>query len=278
MKRIGRFTLAEISYRKLLSALKTRFAELPHSIAWNFDSFAIENKNRLSKFKGIHAGKRCFILANGPSLARTNLDLLTNEYTFGLNRLYLNFATSSFRPTYYLAMNELILEQFASDIASLEMPKFLNWNCRSYYDPSDSSIHYIKSKIVINDSFEGDLTKPIVVGGTVTFVTLQLAYYMGFSKVIIIGLDHNYAEKGTPNQAVVRKETVDESHFHPNYFPQGMKWQLPDLVRSEIDYELARNHYSNNGREIMDATPSGKCQVFEKVEFQSLFSPSENTK
>lgn len=271
MAKIGRYSLSEISYQRIGSALRTRFSEIPHSIAWIFDPVARENRERIKQFKGIHAGKRCFILANGPSLARTNLDLLTNEYTFGLNRIYLSFANLRFRPTYYVTMNELILEQFSHDIVRLEMPKFLNWNRRSLFNIDITNTYYVKSKMVINDFFESDLTRPIVAGGTVTFVALQIAYYMGFSKVILVGLDHNYVEKGKPSKTVIRINDRDESHFHTDYFPKGSKWQLPDLLRSEIDYILALQHYQKSDREILDATLNGKCQVFTKVDYSSLF-------
>jgi len=271
MTKFSRYSFSELTFPRVASALRTRLAEGTHSIAWHFSPFAATNRERIERYKGIHTGKRCFVVANGPSLAKTKLEFLANEYTFGLNRVYLNFATSSFRPTYFVAVNELILEQFAGDIAKLEMPKFLNWNRRSYFDPAISKICYLKSKMVVNDSFESDLTKPIVVGGTVTFVTLQLAFYMGFDTVVLVGLDHRYVEKGIPSETVVRNENQDESHFHPNYFPKGVKWQLPDLRRSEIDFELARKKFAQDGRKILDATIDGNCQIFEKVDYLSLF-------
>lgn len=272
MKKIGRYSISDLSFKRILLALRVRIAELPHTYSWKFSRFAEENKKRIREIKDLHKGQRCFILANGPSLANTNLDLLKDEYSFGLNRIYLNFTNSDFRPTYYLAVNELILEQFSRDIAALSMPKFLNWNRRAFYDSSRDDITYIKSKMVINDSFETDLTKPLVVGGTVTFVALQLAFYMGFKQAILIGLDHKYVEKGIPSATETRIEKVDQSHFHPNYFPKGIKWQLPDLMRSEIDFSLAKIQYENAGREILDATPGGACPVFRRVEYSSLFT------
>ncbi|OGN75996.1 MAG: hypothetical protein A2X25_02195 [Chloroflexi bacterium GWB2_49_20] len=225
----------------------------------------------MSKYEGIHKGKRCFIVANGPSLNKMDLDLLKNEITFGLNRIYLNFDKSRFRPTYFVAVNELVLEQFARDISNLNMPKFINWNQRSYFPTRDPEIIYLKPKFVLNDVFECDLTRPFVFGGTVTFVTLQLAFYMGFHDVIIIGLDHSFVEKGIPNEKEIRSVEKDSSHFHPNYFPKGVKWQLPDLLRSELDYSIARSFYEKEGREILDATIGGKCKVFKKVDYDSLF-------
>jgi hypothetical protein len=271
MNSLNRFDLKEISLQRLFSAIRTRLNEIPHSLAWEFNSLAAVNKENIRKYRGIHTGKRCFIVANGPSLRKTDLTLLENEITFGLNRIYLLFEETSFRPTYYVAVNELILEQWAEDISQLDMPKFLNWNRRSYYGDPASSTTYIKSKMTIKDFFQYDLTRPTVVGATVTFVALQLAFYMGFQTVYLIGLDHNYKEKGIPSKTETRAPDQDESHFHANYFPKGYKWQLPDLLRSEIEFSISRQAFEGDGREVLDATIGGKCQIFKKTAYEDLF-------
>ena len=46
---------------------------------------------KLGALKDKHKGERCFIIGNGPSLKQTDLTKLKNEYTFGLNRIYLAF-------------------------------------------------------------------------------------------------------------------------------------------------------------------------------------------
>ena len=271
MTRFGRYNLSEISINRIVSALKSRAGEIPHTFSWKYSPSARENQERIKVYQGKHQGERCFIVANGPSLLKTNLDLLRNKYTFGMNRIYLHFNETSFRPTYYVAVNELVLEQFASEISQLDIPKFLNWNQRSYFDLHDPNCVFVKAKFVVSDSFQDNLTKPLAFGGTVTFVALQIAYYMGFQEVILVGLDHKYADKGLPNKTEKRIADHDESHFHPNYFPKGIKWQLPDLLRSEIAYEIARRAFENAGREIVDATVQGHCPVFKKIDYLSLF-------
>ncbi len=42
---------------------------------------------------------RCFIIGNGPSLKETNLDLLKEEVTFGVNSVFLIFPETDFRRT-----------------------------------------------------------------------------------------------------------------------------------------------------------------------------------
>jgi hypothetical protein len=271
MSQERRFDIANMSFKRVVTGLSTRVKEWPHSIAWNMSLRSKRNRVKILSFQNIHKNERCFIVANGPSLTKTNLDLLENEITFGLNRIYLNFDRSSFRPSYYVAINELVLEQYAAEILKLRMPKFINWNRRSFFPQNDPGIIFLKSKHVFSDSFQSDLTRPMVIGGTVTFATLQLAFYMGFSQVVLVGLDHSYNEKGIPNEKETRTQKIDQSHFHPDYFPKGSKWQLPDLSRSEIDYQIARCNFEKDGREILDATINGKCQIFKKVSFESLF-------
>ena len=53
-----------------------------------------------------------------------------------------------------------------------------------------------------------------------TYVALQVAFYLGFEQVILIGVDHNFATKGKPNTTVV-SQGDDPNHFNPAYFGKG---------------------------------------------------------
>lgn len=269
---MNRIAINEISYRRFLNAIVRRVQDLPHAIAWkSSSSFSETNKSRLAKFRNIHAKQRCFIMGNGPSLGNMDLSLLKNEVTFGLNRIYLLFDKISFTPTYYVCVNELVLEQFAHEIAKLEMQKFLNWNRRSFFDFNDSTTSFIRVSLSLMDGFNDSVAKPFYSGGTVTYVAIQLASFMGFSEIYLIGVDHSFVDKGTPNETETRNSDVDENHFVPDYFPKGVMWQLPDLLRSEIAYSTAKKEMEKQGGCILDATVGGKLTVFEKVKFKDLF-------
>jgi hypothetical protein len=107
-------------------------------------------------------------------------------------------------------------------------------------------------------------------GGTVTYTALQVAYYLGFEQVILVGVDHNYVTSGKPNATVV-SEGDDPNHFHPGYFGKGFRWQLPDLVQWEEAYRLARRTYEADGRQVIDATVGGKLRIFPRVDYDTLF-------
>jgi hypothetical protein len=93
---------------------------------------------------------------------------------------------------------------------------------------------------------------------------------MGFSQAILVGVDHNFVTKGTANQAII-SQGDDPNHFAPNYFGKGFKWQLPDLAGSERAYILAREAYSQAGRQVVDATVGGKLTIFPKINYEDLF-------
>jgi len=101
-------------------------------------------------------------------------------------------------------------------------------------------------------------------GHTVTFVAMQLAFHMGFDSVALIGCDHDFSAKGPPNQTVVSSEK-DDSHFDSNYFAGGMKWQLPDLVQSELSYALAKEVYEAFDRKIFNATEGGQLELLPRI-------------
>lgn len=266
-----RYRREEISLPRLAAGLSRRLVDIPHSLAWKFSRAAAGNRNRLRAFHNAHRGKRCVIIANGPSLAQVDLSPLRNEFTIGMNRIYLHFPKVGFETSYYVSINELVISQFKHEISMLKMPKFLNWNQRSLFLASVRGSTYLKMSMNIGDKFSNDISRSISSGGTATFVALQLAYYMGFNEVVLIGLDHRFASSGTPNIVQKRDASQDEDHFHPNYFPPGSCWQLPDLRRSELAYAKAREAFENDERQILDATINGACTVFEKIEYKKLF-------
>ena len=216
-----------------------------------------------------YVGDRCFIIGNGPSLRKTDLTKLKGEFTFGLNWIYLIFSELGFTTSCLVSVNDLVLEQCAGEIKSLDLPKYLTWRSRRWFSDDPQAI-FLDTDFTGLEDFSRFASSRIFEGFTVTYVALQLAFHMGFSEVILIGVDHNFVTQGPANQAVVSLGD-DPNHFSPNYFGAGFKWQLPDLDGSERAYRLARDAYEKSGRRVLDATVGGKLTVFPKVDYNSLF-------
>ncbi len=105
-----------------------------------------------------------------------------------------------------------------------------------------------------------------------TYTAMQIAYYLGFQRIILVGVDHSFkTTKGEPGSPVV-SQGDDPNHFDPQYFGKGFRWLLPDLEMSELAYRIAKYQFERANREIVDATIGGKLQVFRKVDYRSLFT------
>ncbi len=227
------------------------------------------SQREIAGYRGLHQGKRCFIIGTGPSLRQTDLSHLEGEVTFGLNRIYLLFPELGFPTTYLVSVNELVLEQCAAEMQALKLPKFITWRARKWFQQDPNAL-FLDTDFTGPENFAADATGRIFEGFTVTYVALQLAFYMGFEQAILIGVDHNFVTKGTPN-AQVTSAGDDPNHFAPGYFGKGFRWQLPDLDGSERAYCLARQAYQQAGRQVLDATVGGKLTIFPKVDYLSLF-------
>lgn len=227
-----------------------------------------ESIHRLAALKDAHRGQRCFIIGNGPSLKRTDLFLLRDEFTFGMNRIYLIFPKIGFKTTYFLSVNSLVIEQCAQDIRALPIPKFLSWRSRELIQP-DGDMVFLHTTYS-GPKFAHDARGRLWEGATVTYIALQLAFHIGFEQVVLIGVDHSFSTKGKPNSTVV-SQGDDFDHFDASYFSKGFRWQLPDLETSERAYQMAKEAYTMAGRQVIDATIGGKLTVFPKVAYDSLF-------
>ena len=218
----------------------------------------------LKQFKDKHKDEDCFIICNGPSLKDMDLSPLADYHTFGLNKIYMIFEKFDLNLSYLVSTNALVVEQAAAEFEKMDCPTFVSATAAEGVVADKAHIHRLHT---LNTwSFYEDITQPICEGMTVTFVAMQLAYYMGFKRVFLIGCDHYFKQKGSSHETQVY-EGDDENHFHPDYF-KGQKWQLADVYGSEVSYHLANYHYIKDGRQILNATVNGHLEVFPKVMFE----------
>jgi hypothetical protein len=224
--------------------------------------------SRLTRLKDRHRGERCVLVANGPSLNQMDLSFLRRETVIGLNKIFIGFRRFVFYPRYYCAVNEKVLQQAASEIRALNCVKFIS-NRGAGFIP-ESALTYHINTTQPPSRFSHDLAEGAHEGWTVTHVALQVAYYLGFQEVVLIGLDHRFEYSGKPNEAK-QLNGPDPNHFSDNYFGYGQAWDNPDIDRSEESFRIARHEYERVGRAIIDATVDGACSIFEKADYRELF-------
>ncbi|MFC1481899.1 6-hydroxymethylpterin diphosphokinase MptE-like protein [Candidatus Neomarinimicrobiota bacterium] len=236
------------------------------------------NEERLLSLKDKHQGQRCFILGNGPSLNDIDLTLLKDEITFGVNAIYTNFEKMGFYPTYYVVEDKFVAEDRANEInAYRDSIKLFGNYLRYCLEPDEQTILL---NVIFNfknyrnfPHFSTNMARRLWVGGTVSYLCMQIAYYMGFETVYLIGFDHSYK---VPDSAIVKGSNIlstddDVNHFNAAYFGKGKRWHDPMLFRMEKAYLKARRYFEEDGRKIVNATAGGKLEIFERCDYKSLF-------
>lgn len=222
------------------------------------------NNWKIRKLKDKHRGERCFIVGNGPSLCPEDLDKLKNEITFASNKIYKIFGKTSWRPTYYMAVDDVVVKQNHADINAMQGPtKFTLHHLRHFLD---ADIYFNNNLGKKNGGvFSDNSMHSLYSSGSVSYHMLQIAFYMGFTKVYLIGHDYNF--KGAVSRSCdLTKLLPEESpiYFSNDYVKQGETpaGQAPDEMYYGM--EKAKLAYECAGRHIYNATRTSYLDVFEK--------------
>lgn len=232
---------------------------------FRFDIARYRN-DRLKVFRKKYDGHRCFVIANGPSLRMEDLQCLYEhgELCFGVNGIYHAFQRTNWRPDFYVAADPRMLEYFSENILSLDVPyKFLGDDNVNFWTKNLPSNVYRFHTCAVFDMecgipFSEDVSVCTYGAGTIIYNVLQLAVYMGFREIYIIGADCQLVA-GKPE------------HFTVEYCSiKNMKYRLrTDLIM--VGYEAAKKYADAHGIKIYNATRGGALEVFERVNFDEIF-------
>lgn len=270
IKRILTINKKDLYFKRVFNAIVRRIANIPHLIYFYWPiGFPRKNREHIKTLKGKHKDERCFIIANGPSLNKIDFTKLKSEWTIGMNRIYLLEKVNGFTPNYLAVIDgEIQIKQFNQEYDQLEIPCFYNFNYRKWLSKRKNQF-FLKAKF--GPAFSKDISNVTLGSGlSVTYTCMQIAFYLGFSEVYLIGKDHHF----NTNKAAhveIESDGKEENHFIKGYYKPGQKWVSPDHQGEEIAYKIARKTFENGNKIIKDATIGGKLDVFEKVNFNDLF-------
>lgn len=228
--------------------------------------------------------RRCFIIGNGPSLNDTDLSRLKGEVTFAVNGFYLKAEELDWKPTFYVVEDHLVAEDRAVDLNRLHgttklFPAYLGY-CLDEDEDTIFFNHRARVSYPHGFDFSTDAEKVTYTGCTVTFTCMQIAAYLGFREIYLIGVDADYtipddSEIDTSaGTGVIDMQSDDPNHFDPNYFGKGYRWHDPQVDMMIEAYKEAELVTRANGQVIYNATKGGKLEVFQRRDYDSLFASS----
>ena len=225
---------------------------------------------RIKALKDIHKGERCFIVGTGPSLNQDDLLSIRNEICFTANSGYRILKKCGLFPNYFISTDyaPIVLE---------EMIEVLNDNCSTlvFSEPGrhdsnprlialpiddrpitrfNSWVNLISKKMFPIGKFSTDLSRVVYAGKTVMCIAMQIAAYMGFKTIYLIGMDMDYTGKTAySNMVEDRKQEVE--YIYAKRISDDMLYQIEEFA----------NDAKRKGVEIYNATRGGKLECFERV-------------
>jgi hypothetical protein len=97
---------------------------------------------------------------------------------------------------------------------------------------------------------------------------LPLAHFMGFKEVFLLGCDCSIGNY-TGSDSKSRHFYSESAHATRQQSDEYLKYEWQNKIF--FSYEVAKNAFECSGRKIFNATDGGELEVFERVDFDSLF-------
>jgi hypothetical protein len=239
---------------------------------------------RLRKIRNKYKGKRCFIFGNGPSLNKMDLELFKNEYTWGSNRCYLLYDKISWKHNFFISVDTRVLPDISDEVNDLvkKLPETtFFFPFRFYKDSvikSFENIYFYNEIDTLDYSMSLDAASWVSSVCTVTIAAIQMAVYLGFEEIYLVGCDTSYTipptvkyENNDPFLIISTKDD-DPNHFDSKYFGAQSKWHDPHVDRMIAHYKHVKEICDKNKIKIFNATVGGNLEVFTRVNYLDILN------
>lgn len=224
----------------------------------------------IEQYRDIHKGESCFIIGHGPSLRASDLDILELNHiiTFSMNWTYKLFDKTKWRPDYYVAMDKGMLDShshfkweestkrkcFIADMSEEFWRKNQSKNNVKYHSVRNMNTKEVK--------FSEDVSRRVYYGATAAYDCLQIAAYMGFKKIYLLGMDLVPCKQGS------KSATQYSNFFEVNSQEKKPQMWVDKILRS---YLCAKRYADTHDIHIYNATKGGYLEIFDRVDFDKLF-------
>jgi hypothetical protein len=238
---------------------------------------------------GRHAGQRCFILGNGPSAKGLDLSRLQGENVVTVSNGYLHSDFDKFQSryhcvpqiTYGLMTSEDVIRWFDemhSHLGAAEL--FLSSTeaelVRKHNLFSGRTVRYL----VLGESFDErtseevvDISEPVPGVESVPVMALMIAMYLGFKEIVLLGVDHDHFLSSSYQYAFDLKvqKGMDSTANADGTLRTNRHDDFQTLARLWRQYRAIANIAKANGIRIVNSTPGGALDEFDRRPFEAWF-------
>lgn len=225
--------------------------------------------NYLKGLKNTHKGERCFIVATGPSLTIEDLDLLSesNNFCFSMNSCALILDKTKWIPdmlgiqdefVYNKVIDKLKVETEGKLSGKVIVSNTISNLFSSARDYHQFYLHYLDHKYdrqrtgVIK--FSDECENVVFDGYSIIFSLMQIAVYMGFKEIYLLGCDCNYKQE--------KQHFVETGHIDPYALNVGERLIY---VHSKFK-EFADKHNVI----VVNCTRGGMLEVYPRMNLEDV--------
>lgn len=221
----------------------------------------------IKELHNTHLGERCFVVATGPSLKMEDLEMIKAEYSFSMNSAVLILNKTLWKPDVYMIQDEYVYEKLKDDIARLSNGGFKNiWisqNLENKYDEQERykvfPLHYLDHKMYHKNGygmfrFSDDCYSTIYDGYTITFSVMQMAVYMGFREIYLLGCDCNYQQP--------KMHFIEYGHKDPKAAVMGDK-----MIAGHFEF---KKFAESLGVKVINCTRGGMLEVYPRMSLEDV--------
>lgn len=258
---------------KKISSLYRKIIKLPYiyyNLRW-FDVIHNRSQKKIKKLKNAHKGETIFIVASGPSLNDLDLNLLTDKNIISIHHSRSAVKNIKLKSHYWLLcdnkrINELLNLDRRKIDETLLAPGKLYWNYdrKSLYrsdlliKPKIDYKYLFPNSKIENTGFEFDVSKSIARAGTKSiFIAIQIAAYLGASKIILLGADFGFTDN--------KHHFSDEINNYALYDIDPYKRQYDKKIKPAL--EKYKNILKERGINIHNASTHTRDDVLNKTSF-----------
>lgn len=280
-----RFNAKKITVRKSVQGLLSGRFTLLKALYLYAELLLSPAPQSFRSLKNKHKGEKCYIVATGPSLSVDDLDLLyeNNAISFSVNTVFDLFDRTKWRPDYYFksdfhGFTKKDYDFFAENIKDLPCVIYSKYSCE--YSLRKDAIPYktnvinnvlkmSKSRFLRDKAYGIKFSRHadicIYDGATCVVGILQMAYYMGFSEAILIGVDCGVSEGRAYADGIVCYEKNAEEYIREEN--ASFKPMIEDFRTLYRDMKKKRVPMK-----VLNATRGGNLEVFPRVRLEDTFS------
>lgn len=294
----------------MLTSITNKIKNVPSYFYRNYVAprlYGIRDRKILSKnleLKNIHAGKRCFLIGAGPSIATTDLSKLNKEFTFVMNEFEKNKQYTALKPKFHvIADGNYYLEsgpehwrnsfKGKSQLIPSETKIIVGIGAKPVIEKQGlfkrHQIYFLGTQGIFSDkvSFNINLDRYIPNPKNSILMCLIAAVWMGFDEIYLLGCEHSFLAKPLgPNKSLSFGHSYNDPTFNLGQVDNDVlkKYLTPKEMGFTYEANMAstlqlfRNYRlfyakalkTRPNLKIFNATPDSFLDIFPMINFEDI--------